>query len=293
MATRGRAIVTDLKFWKTSPNWAANDLFLRGHGALIVEGINVFQVNKGMPSDVDFQKIGLVVVGGFAPHYRGSAAVQALSHQIPDASLMFLYASRDKPPDYQDTDKVHIQAWTADATRGYVVLAGRDGQGGRSRCWSPESVDCRGVESDPALVKLSIFTDAPSSVAYVHTKISPSRYVEHFLASNKDVLFCAEGDASLSCSCLKPPTQEMSVNSSPSTGFPLERGRYHEYYGPMDNYQWLLDQCSTEHVHEGSPAKELQNMSVLHGGREVPNATQLERVADMWADAWPAKRQRT
>ena len=136
MATQGRAIVTDLKFWRTSPNWAANEASLRGHGALIVEGINVFDVKQGMPPEVDFQKLGLVVIGGFAPHYRASAAVQALSHQIPEASLMFLYASRDQTPDYQDSDKVHIQAWTADASRGYVVLAGSDGHGGRSRCYT-------------------------------------------------------------------------------------------------------------------------------------------------------------
>ena len=203
MATRGRAIVTDLEFWKSSTDWPANELFLHSHGALIVEGINIFDVAKGMPSSVDFERIGLVVVGGFAPHYRVSAAAQALSHQIPDASLMFLYASRDQPPDYQDTDKVHIQAWTADAARGYVVLAGGEGQGGRSRCYSSEGVH-RGVHSDPALVKLSIFTNTPSSVSYIGTKISPSMYVEHFLASNKDVLFCAEGNATLSSSCLTP-----------------------------------------------------------------------------------------
>ena len=95
MVTRGRAIVTDLQFWKSARDWPANELFLHSHGALIVEGINIFDVAKGMPSSVDFQRIGLVVVGGFAPHYRVSAAAQALSHQIPDASLMFLYASRD------------------------------------------------------------------------------------------------------------------------------------------------------------------------------------------------------
>ena len=158
MASRGRAIVSDLQFWKSSPNWIANQEMLRAHGVLMVEGINVFNVMQGMPAEVELQRIGLVVVGGFAPHYRASAAVQSLSHQIPSASVMFLYAARDMPPSYQDTDKAHIQSWTADASCGYVVLAGKDGHGGRSRCYSVESVQCRGLHSDPSLVKVSIFT---------------------------------------------------------------------------------------------------------------------------------------
>ena len=117
MLSRGRAIVSDLQFWKSSQDWTAHEAKLRAHGVLMVEGINVFNVKQGMPAEVQFDSVGLVVVGGFAPHHRASAAAQCLSHQIPCASLMFLYASRDEPPSYQDTDKVHIQAWTADASK--------------------------------------------------------------------------------------------------------------------------------------------------------------------------------
>ena len=281
MVTRGRAIVTDLQFWKSASDWTRNECFLRTQGAEIVDNINIFNVAEGMPPSVDFRRIGLVVVGGFAPHHRVSAVAQALSHQIPDASLMFLYASRDQPPDYQDTDKVHIQAWTADAARGYVVLAGREGQGGRSRCYSAEGVR-REVHSDPALVKLSIFTNAPSSVSYIGTKISPSMYVEYFLASDKDVLFCAEGNATLSSSCLTP-----SVLTSPlSAVCQLERGRYHKYWKAIDSYQWLLAQCnSSKHVHQGTVAYELQQIQASDG--QVQRVRQLERVADIWAASWP------
>ena len=60
---RGCAIVTDLEFWKSSTDWPANESFLQSHGALIVEGINIFYVAKGMPDSVEFRRIGLVVVG--------------------------------------------------------------------------------------------------------------------------------------------------------------------------------------------------------------------------------------
>jgi len=283
MATRGRAIVTDLQFWKSSANWTTNRERLERCNCEFIEDVNIFNVAKGKASSVDFQRIGLVVVGGFAPHYRVGAAAQALSHQIPHASLMFLYASRDEPPNYQDNDKVHIQAWTADAKHGYVVLAGGEGQGGRSRCYSSESIACRSSASDPALVKLSIFTDRPSSVTYVGTKISPSMYVEHFLASNKDVLFCAEGDASLSSSCLTP-----SVTCYvPESTCRMETQRYHRDYGLIESYGWLLDQCSrSEQVHDPALiAYELQNIQIKHGKTLL--TLQLERIADIWAESWP------
>ena len=66
----------------------------------MAEGIDVFNVKQGMPAEVQLQQVGLVVVGGFAPHHRASAADECLSHQIPSAFLMFLYASRDIPPSY-------------------------------------------------------------------------------------------------------------------------------------------------------------------------------------------------
>ena len=286
MGSRGRAIVSDLQFWKSSPKWAANEEMLRAQGVLMVEGINVFNVRQGMPAEVELQRVGLVVVGGFSPLYRAAAALQALSHQIPSASFMFLYASRDMPPSYQDTDKVHIQSWTADADKGYVVLA-KDGHGGRSRCFSSESVQCRGVNSDPSLVMVSIFTAFPGSVTYVNAKISPSMYVEHFLRSNKDVLFCAEGDASLSCSCLLPSHE--GIASSASTACRLEPERYHWNYGTIANYQWLLDQCKVEHAPEGSFAHELQELGDSDDHDEMINAKQLEFVADTWAESWPCR----
>ena len=297
MSSRGRAIVSDLQFWKSSQDWTAHEAKLRAHGVLMVEGINVFNVKQGMPAEVQFDSVGLVVVGGFAPHHRASAAAQCLSHQIPCASLMFLYASRDEPPSYQDTDKVHIQAWTADASSGYVVKAGRDGVGGRSRCWSSESVDCRGVHSDPSLVKVSIFTPAPSQVTYMGAKLSPSMYVESFLSSNRDVLFCADGDASLSCSCLLP-----SITAPASSSDSLQRlkdlpslmpGRYHWKFGSIVSYQWLLDQCDVEDAPEGSFAHELQKLSDLENVFRKSDK-QLELIADTWAESWPSrKRQRT
>ena len=232
----------------------------------MVEGINVFNVMQGMPAEVELQRVGLVVAGGFAPHYRAAVVVQALSHQIPSASFMFLYASRDMPPSYQDIDKVHIQSWTADADEGYVVLVGKDGHGGHSRCWSAESVQCRGVNSDPSLVMVSIFTSVPGSVTYVNAKISPSLYVEHFLRSNKGGLFCAEGDASLSCSCLLPSHEVIASSAS------LELQRYHWKYGNIPKYQWLLDQCKVEHASEGSFARELQKLGDSDDHDEMINA---------------------
>ena len=158
-ASRGWAIVTGLQFINSSADWPRNEEMLISHGALMRDGIDVFDVRQNMPETVNLQRVGLVVVGGFYPHWRASAVVQALAHQMPSASLMILYASRDKVPRYQDLDKVHIEAWTADASKGYVVKAG--GGCGHSRCYSEESVK-DGVWSDPSLVKVSIFTSAHS-----------------------------------------------------------------------------------------------------------------------------------
>ena len=67
----------------------------------------------------------------------------------------------------------------------------------------------------------------------------------------------------------------------------LERGRYHQYWGAVDSYQWLLDQCSgAEHAHQGTVAYELQHIQVSDG--QVQHVLQLEMIADIWAASWPA-----
>ena len=46
MSSRGRAIVSDLQFWKSSQDWTAHEAKLRAHGVLMVEGINVFKKHE-------------------------------------------------------------------------------------------------------------------------------------------------------------------------------------------------------------------------------------------------------
>ena len=280
-ASRGWAIVTGLQFIKSSADWRRNEEMLISHGALMRDGIDVFDVKQNMPETVNLQRVGLVVVGGFYPHWRASAVVQALAHQMPSASLLILYASRYQVPRYQDHDKVHIQAWTADASKGYVVKAG--GGWGHSRCYSEESVKDN-VWSDPSLVKVSIFTSAPSQVSYVDAKLSPSMYVESFLSSNRHVLFCCEGDASLPCSCLQPSTTVAPTVVELDTPSMMP-GRYHRLYGSIESYKWLLDQRHVEDAPNGSFAQYLQEFS--------SNKEKLRYIADTWAESWPMRERPT
>ena len=79
----------------------------------------------------------------------------------------------------------------------------------------------RGLEVDPSLVKISAFSTDPVHIQYGGTKISPSRSVQACLRSGKHVLFCAEGDCSLACSCL----QSHCATSAPETAA-MQRNRY-------------------------------------------------------------------
>ena len=272
MALRGRAIVSDVEFSKASPFWTANEAKLRHHGVLMAEGIDVFDVAKGMHIDVQLHRVGLVVFGGFHPRPRASAAVQCLSRQIPGASVMCLYPSRDEPPQYQDDDKVHIEAWTADEDSGFAFKDKTVG-GGQCPCWKAKSVKERGATRDPSLVKVSIFTSNPSQVTYKDAKLSPSMYVESFLSSNRDVLFCCAGDASLPCSCLYPAFD-------PS----LEPERFHKEYGPILSYQWLLAQRGVHDAPKDSFAFDLH--LYLH------ESCQLQYIAQTWAESWPNRKRR-
>ena len=213
-------IVTDLQFWKNDRAWAGNCRFLTQHRALLIEGVDAYDVAGTLGSRPDFKlnlsDIGLIVIGGFHPHYLMSACVQTICQQLPFAEIMMLYASRDTPPDFQDKHLFHMQAWTADADHGYVVRAGRQGIGGPSRCHSSESKK-RKVISDPGLVKVSVFTRSPANVRMMGTQISPSGTVQLHLNAGRHVLFCGEGNASLACSCLRtPPSAAVQLFPTPN-----------------------------------------------------------------------------
>ena len=79
----GVALVTDLQFWKEDPAWEANVAFLKQHHALLIEGVDVFNVAGTLGNSSQFplnlSDIGLVVVGGFHPHYLMPAVVQAIA----------------------------------------------------------------------------------------------------------------------------------------------------------------------------------------------------------------------
>ena len=216
----GVPIVTDLQFWKNDRSWAGNCRFLTQHRALLIEGVDAYDVAGTLGSRPDFKlnlsDIGLIVIGGFHPHYLMSACVQTICQQLPFAEIMMLYASRDTPPDFQDKHLFHMQAWTADADHGYVVRAGRQGIGGPSRCHSSESKK-RKVVSDPGLVKVSVFTRSPANVRMMGTQISPSGTVQLHLNAGRHVLFCGEGNASLACSCLRtPPSAAVQLFPTPN-----------------------------------------------------------------------------
>ena len=59
-------------------------------------------------------------------------------------------------------------------------------------------------------------------------------------------------------------------------------GRYHERYGFIKSYQWLLDQRNNENAPEGSFPEALQEYT--------SNAKQLQFVADTWAESWPSRK---
>ena len=261
--SRGIPIVTDLHFWKEDSAWAANRSYLEQNDALLIEGVNVFDVAGTLSYStpqfhLDLSDIGLVVVGGFYPHHLMSAVVQALAHQLIFSDVLMLYASRDAPPDFQDRNVVHIQGWTADAENGYVIRAGRQGVGDHSRCHSPEAM-CRGVQSDAALVKVSAFTRSPSNVRFVGAQISPASTVQTILDSGRHVLFCGEGDASLARSCLqKPPQPIVHFFPTPYRYFPND--------DTIETYATLLQRAADECWH-------------------------LEYAAKQWAWAWPTTMQ--
>ena len=256
----GVPIVTDLHFWKEDPAWKSNRSFLHERGALLIEGVNVFDVIRTLRTSSpcflgNLSDIGLVVIGGFHPHYLMPAVVQALAHQLPHSDILMLYASRDAPPEYQDKNLVHIQAWTADAANGYVIRRGGQGIGGTCRCFSAESKQ-RNVFSDPSLVKISAFTHSLANVQLVGAQISPAGTVHGILNSGRHVLFCCEGDASLATSCLRPPPQPCIVHNLPS---------FHRYFpstGKTETYAAFLRRAIDE-------------------GKELANA------AHQWAQAWP------
>ena len=221
----GLVLVTDLEFWDTDPKFVSNRNCLHALGAHLVNEVDVYDVRKTWSkavagawlSKINLDDIGMVVLGGFHPHDATSSVVQSLAHQLPNVhSIVALYASRDTPPQFQDRHMIHLQAWTADSHLGYVVRATR----GHMRCWSRESM-ARGLEVDPSLVKISAFTTDPVHIQYGGTKISPSRSVQACLRSGKHVLFCAEGDCSLACSCL----QSHCATSAPETAA-MQRNRY-------------------------------------------------------------------
>ncbi len=147
--TSGKVIISDICFWKNDESWYTNEVFFQAYGALLVEGLDVFDI-KGTVNGLDTNSLGMVVVGGFFPHMRMSTVVQSVTHQFPGIDVMMLYASRDAPPQFQDKEYVHVQAWTADAGNGYVVRAGSDGVAGTfvlinvtaplERCWERVSL---------------------------------------------------------------------------------------------------------------------------------------------------------
>ena len=278
----GVALVTDLQFWKEDPAWEANVAFLKQHHALLIEGVDVFNVAGTLGNSSQFplnlSDIGLVVVGGFHPHYLMPAVVQAIAHQLPSSDVMMLYASRDSPPDFQDKNLIHMQAWTADAANGYVIRAGGQGVGGDSRCWSAESAyRCgakkRKVSSDPSLVKVSVFTRCLSNVRLVGAQISPAATVQSTLNTGRHVVFCGEGDASLARSCLQPPPMsDVHDFPTPNRFFPehdrietyatwLQRAAAEGISLPDAAWQWamawpttmpLQSECSPSHGHAGT-----------------------------------------
>ena len=253
----GVPIVTDLQFWKNDRAWAGNCRFLTQHRALLIEGVDAYDVAGTLGSRPDFKlnlsDIGLIVIGGFHPHYLMSACVQTICQQLPFAEIMMLYASRDNPPDFQDKHLFHMQAWTADADHGYVVRAGRQGIGGPSRCHSSESKK-RKVISDPGLVKVSVFTRSPANVRMMGTQISPSGTVQLHLNAGRHVLFCGEGNASLACSCLRtPPSAAVQLFPTPN--------RFLED-STIETYATLLQRSDAE-------------------------GTSLEDAAYEWMQGWP------
>ena len=258
----GIPIVTDKRFWWDDPAWLSNRGYLMNLGALIVEGVDVFTIRQSLlheypPFQERFPDIGLVVVGGFPPPSRQSAVVQAITHQLPEANILLLYASRDETPVVQDQNLIHVQTWTADANGGYVVRAGNDGVGGSSRCRSVEA-RARGVSSDPALVKVSAFVRNLNVLHMIGTCISPSATVQAMLTSSRSVLFCAEGDASLARCCMTPIMK--CIRPVPCE-FPLPR-RFSPRWGSIETYATLQQRAAEE-------------------------AIPPQDAADEWAQAWP------
>ena len=108
MGDAGLRIVTDLKFWRTSPHWQSNVDALLDRNAVFVEGVNVYTawhdlsrsqcaVNvQSMDTSIPVtpQNIGLVVFAGFYPHRHAATALQALTAQFPKVDALVLYASR-------------------------------------------------------------------------------------------------------------------------------------------------------------------------------------------------------
>ena len=263
----GIPIVTDKQFWRDDTSWTANYQFLLEQRALFVEGVDVFAVRQTLchghpPFNENFPDIGLVVVGGFYPHYRQSSVVQALTHQLPQCDILMLYASRDAPPQFQDRNLIHVQTWTADADNGYVVRAGSEGVGGHSRCFSAES-RFRGLASDPTLVKVSAFVHTLETLKLVGTSISPSATVRSMLLSNRSVLFCGEGDAALARCCLTPLHLHGPV--------PLDRA--YQIEGPTP-CRFTLGWRSLETY---------ATLQQRAADEQVPP----EEAADAWANAWP------
>ena len=280
--SRGIPIVTDLQFWTNDDAWEENRSFLLQQNALLKEGVDVFELADTLevicPTSacysLDVSEIGLVVIGGFHPHHLMPAVVQALSHQLPHSDILMLYASRDTPPDFQDRNLLHMQAWTADVHSGYVIRAGCPGRvGGFSRCHSPETMS-RGIDSDPTLVKVSAFTHSLANVQVVGAQISPAGTVQAMLNKGRHVLFCCEGDASLACSCLRPPPPPIVHELPMPYRYFTDDGRIETYdsFIQREMAQWRCYRLHTDDC-------------------VYPNSAfyreKLQRAAYQWAQAWP------
>ena len=218
----GIRIITDLQFWRepSEERLEANAAKLLQFGrAAFVEGVNVYTVwhdlckgttcfgpQKGRPfaelfPGVTASSITLVIVGGFHPHHAAARAVQALTHQLPNADVVMLYAAWDEVPQHQDDDIIHIQTFTADAHTGYEICAGSHGERRYSRCHSMESRQ-RGIENDPRLVKVSAFVRNVDNVVLVDGKVSTSLTAQFHLQIGNNILFCGEGGATLAASAV-------------------------------------------------------------------------------------------
>ena len=294
---REHVLVTDLLLMTDSPRWGSNARVLAQDGVFVIDRVDIFNLKgtlegKAMnrlttdghlcpPSafvtPILMGDVRLAVVSGLHPHHLVSAAVDALLHQLPQVdAILVLYAHGDVAPRCQERHVLHLQGWYADvdAPTPYILRS----VSGYSRCHSAES-RARGVLEDPALVRVSMFVKGEDiHWAMVGTQISPRRAVQDLRHRGKDVLFLAEGDASLARACLEQaPLAVLSPLAPMPSLSPLASMHHLRYHrdGWVATYSEVLErELLGRHDNDGSQ----EAMSTTHAA---------QKAAETWARMIP------